>query len=673
MLTTPSMQNRFQRLWYVIIVGSLFCFPFHRVRAQYPVVDVPAVREEIREAKFDSTRARLYCKLGWALRYSNHLESEQLADKVIFISDSTRDFLRMADAYKIKGFARVIDQDLFEAQNMYKKGIAFAQKAKSPADEAHILSLTAGMYQDKGDFDKAIFYYLEGLVVAKKSEDPVMMATLANNLAEAYSDAGRPIQFTLPYYQEALKYETALENWQYVAMIYANIAQDYLEAGNRSEAERSTVEAIQFLYKSQERSYLFGTVSSTIGQVYLGLHKYAKAEKYLSQGYDVLDNIGTKDNKLIPLSSLARMFYEVNNLEKAEQTAEHLLVLARNYKTKLFLRDGYKVLSDIARQRKQPERALQYFELYKNWNDSLYNERRDKSIENVESRLQLNLKELGIKYEVEKKMLENQQLKQSNIGLQNKSLVAIILSILFLVMGLVLLSANRAKGKRNLLLENQKLIIEKQSQEKDTLIREINHRVKNNLQVISSLLNLQANSLQDSKATEALRDSYERIKAISLIHQKLYGFEETASIPLKEYILALFSDLKMVYAATNIDLICNTEPENVSLDVESAVPLGLILNEIITNALKYAYPEKRAGILHIHFRELANETYALEVKDDGVGLPENFDPELSASLGFRIIRELSRQLAGTYQYSSDATGTLFRLSFPNNSSRKLIS
>lgn len=674
MQTTLSIGAKYRfLLLQVIIAGILFFLPSQFIHAQYPVVDIPILREQIKAAKNDSTRSRLYCILGWELRFSNHIESEQLADDVISISDSTQDFLRLAEAYTIKGFGKMTNQDLFEALNMYKKGIVFAKKANDPSTEAHILSLTAGMYQDKGDFDKAISYYLEGLMVAKKSKDPVMIATLANNLAEAYSDAGRTIKFTLPYYQEALEYETAIENWQYVAMIYANIAQDYLESGYRTEAEQSTKQAIKYLYKRKEKSYLFGTVSSTIGQVYLGLHKYTAAEKYLSQGYDVLDSIGTKDNKLIPLSSLAQLYYAVDNMSKAEQMAKHLLELARNYKTKLFLRDGYKVLSDIARQRKQPELALQYFELYKNWNDSLYNESRDKSIENVESKLQLNLKELGIKYAIEKKMLENQQLKQSNIGLQNKSLVAIMLSILFLVMGLVLLSVNRTKSNRNLLLEKQKRIIEKQSQEKDTLIREINHRVKNNLQVISSLLNLQANSLHDTKAKEALRDSYERIKAISLIHQKLYGFEETASIPLHEYILALFSDLKMVYAAKNIELICTTEPVNVSLDVESAVPLGLILNEIITNALKYAYPEKNNGLLHIDFSKKETDTYTLLVKDDGIGLPLGFDPEKSTSLGFRIIRELSRQLAGTYQYSSDVTGTLFMLSFPYNSSRKLVS
>jgi two-component sensor histidine kinase len=186
------------------------------------------------------------------------------------------------------------------------------------------------------------------------------------------------------------------------------------------------------------------------------------------------------------------------------------------------------------------------------------------------------------------------------------------------------------------------------------------------------LLNLQANSLTDFKAMEALRDSHKRVKAISLIHQKLYGFEDIASIPLEEYINALFADLKMVYAANHVQMECKTEPDGIRLDMESAVPVGLILNETITNALKYAFADKAAGVLLITFTESGDDTYTLSVKDNGIGLPENFDPEKSSSLGFRIIKELTRQLRGKFAYTTD-NGTLFSISFPNTSARKKMS
>lgn len=594
-----------------------------------------------------------------------------MADEMIRLSQPANDYLRLAEAYRMKGFAHVLEQKLSETLELYAIGERYAAKANSASMLAHFKSLTAGMYQDKGDYDKAIHYYLEGLKMAETSKDPEMIATLANNLAEAYSDAGRSIQVTLPYYQIALKEEIAMANWQYVGMIYSNIAKDYMLAGQSEEAEQAAAKAIDNIHKKDDRAYVYATVMTDIGEVYAGIGKYSKAENYLREGFRILDSIGTKDNKLIPLAALARLYSQQQQPEKAQQAAKQLLQLAGAYKSKLFLRDGYKVLSDVARQKGQPALALQYFEQYKNWDDSVFNENREKSIANTESRMKLLQKELEVKYEAEKKTKENEALKLSNRGLQNRTIAAIIIAFLLLMLGVVLVLANRGKTRKNRQLEMQKKIIEQQSAEKDTLIREINHRVKNNLQVISSLLNLQAYSLTDPEAIDALRDSHKRVKAISLIHQKLYGFETIAAIPLEEYISSLFADLKTVYAA-DVELVCATRPRELYLDIESAVPVGLILNEVITNALKYAFANGQPGILSIRVSDDTEKGYTIIVHDNGVGLPAGFDTVQSGSLGFRIIKELTRQLRGQYQYTS-GPGTTFTLQFPNSNLRNKMS
>ncbi len=640
--------------------------------AQYPIVNITAIQNQIAAAKEDSTRVRLYGVLGWSLRFSDTKESQRLAEEMIRLATPVNDYLRLAEAYRIKGFARVLEQKLTETLDMYAIGTAYASKASSGYMLAHFKSLIAGMYQDKGDFDKAILFYLEGLKIAEDYKDPEMIATLANNLAEAYSDAGRPISFTLPLYQLALKQEMLMGNWQYVGMIYSNMAKEYMLAGQRTEAEQSAQKAIDFIHKKNDRAYVYATVVSDIGEMYVGMKKYADAEKYLLEGFHILDSIGTKDNKLIPLSALAKMYILQHETAKAATAAKQLLALATTYKTKLFLRDGYKVLSDVARKQNQPVLALTYFEQYKNWNDSLFNDSKEKSIANAEGRMQLNRKELEVRYETEKKARENKELKISNAGLKNQTVAAIIIAVILLFVGMGLVVVNRIRNKKNSELEMQKQIIQKQSEEKDTLIREINHRVKNNLQIISSLLNLQANSLTDAGAIDALRDSHKRVKAIALIHQKLYGFEDIASIPLEEYITALFADLKMVYAASSVQLICKTMPPNLYLDIESAVPVGLILNETITNALKYAFVHRETGMIGVEFTEDEHGHCSLVIYDNGVGLPVGFDPDTSTSLGFRIIKELTRQLRGQFTYTSQQ-GTVFTISFPNTTVRKTMS
>ena len=199
------------------------------------------------------------------------------------------------------------------------------------------------------------------------------------------------------------------------------------------------------------------------------------------------------------------------------------------------------------------------------------------------------------------------------------------------------------------------------------MLREINHRVKNNLQVISSLLNLQAHSITDTSAIAALKDSYERVKAISLIHQQLYSFEDFTAIRPREYINSLFIDLQLVYNAKNISLVYSTDTANIELDMKSAVPFGLIVNEVLTNALKYAFAEKPDGTILVKFTEEAEKGYILVIEDNGVGLPIGLDTENMTSLGLRIIKELTRQLRGRFEFSSEG-GTRFELQFPKQSS-----
>ncbi len=656
--------------WYVLF-PMFFWLMSYAVSAQYQAVNIPELRQKIKAAGSDTMRTRLYSILAWELRFADHKESERLADEVIRIASPAKDHLRLAEAYKIKGFARVLEQDLQKTLEMYTIALDHAEKANSGREKAFVNGLTGGMYNDKGDYDKSIRYYLLGLKIAETYHDNEMIAFLSNCLAETYSDAGRPISATLPFYQKALQIEIDMENWQYVGMIWSNIAKDQMLSGNKTEAEKAADRSIDYLHKKPERTYVYATVITDIGETYLGLEKFAEAEKYLTRALAILDSLKLKDNVLIPLSALGKLYMRTNEPEKAESAAKRLLQLATAYRSKLFLRDAYKVLTDVAKARKQPGLALAYYEQYTKWNDSVFNESKEKSIANVESRMKLEQKELEVKYETQKKAQENTMLKQSMLGLKYKTIGVIIVAVMLLALGIALIMLNRTQKRKNSELQKQKTIIEKQSTEKDILIREINHRVKNNLQVISSLLNLQANSLSDERAIEALRDSHKRVKAISLIHQKLYGYEDIASIPLEDYIKALFADLKMMYAARKVQLACHIEPAGFYLDIESAVPIGLILNETITNAFKYAFPENQDGSVIVDFRENADSTYTLRIHDNGIGLPKGFDPERSVSLGFRIIIELSRQLRGQFHYATEG-GAMFTIRFPNTAARNTM-
>jgi PAS domain S-box-containing protein len=198
--------------------------------------------------------------------------------------------------------------------------------------------------------------------------------------------------------------------------------------------------------------------------------------------------------------------------------------------------------------------------------------------------------------------------------------------------------------------------------EKELLLKEIHHRVKNNIQIISSLLRLQAGSVQDARLAEVLKSSQSRIRSISLIHERLYQGADLAAIDFGDYIRALTGQLYYLAGAEPSSVRLEVEATQVRLETKRAVPCGLIINELVLNALKYAFPQGRTGTIRIAMKSRPDGRYVLLVKDDGVGLPETADLQKPEKLGFQIVRDLVKQLDGKIEVDRRA-GTSFKITF----------
>jgi two-component sensor histidine kinase len=204
--------------------------------------------------------------------------------------------------------------------------------------------------------------------------------------------------------------------------------------------------------------------------------------------------------------------------------------------------------------------------------------------------------------------------------------------------------------------------------EKEVLLKEVHHRVKNNLAVIISLLRMQSSRIVDPPAKEALQDCHDRVKAMALVHELLYQSEDLAAIPLASYARALSDNLMQMMSAgqkgTGTRVIIDAE--GVRLPIDQAMPCGLILNELITNALKYAFPDREGGQIHISARLNGGGVFELGVQDDGVGLPPNFNLEHCNNLGFRIISALvEHQMEGHWE-ARNANGARFSIRWPSS-------
>ncbi|MCX6565095.1 MAG: PAS domain-containing protein [Candidatus Aminicenantes bacterium] len=198
--------------------------------------------------------------------------------------------------------------------------------------------------------------------------------------------------------------------------------------------------------------------------------------------------------------------------------------------------------------------------------------------------------------------------------------------------------------------------------EKEVMLREIHHRVKNNMQVISSLFNLQADKTLNRECREILKETQTRIRAMSLVHEKLYKSRDLSKIDLTVYIRSLALHLFNVYLTDPDQVRQETDFEEVFLDVNSAVPCGLILNELISNALKHAFPEGRKGLIRIGAKRGPDGTIILRVADDGIGFPKNLDFRKDESLGLQIVSLLVGQLEAAIDLDR-TNGTAFTVTF----------
>ncbi|MBA7520182.1 putative sensor histidine kinase pdtaS [subsurface metagenome] len=214
--------------------------------------------------------------------------------------------------------------------------------------------------------------------------------------------------------------------------------------------------------------------------------------------------------------------------------------------------------------------------------------------------------------------------------------------------------------------------IKESLKEKEVLLKEIHHRVKNNMQIISSLLNLQSRYIKGKKALEMFQNSQERIRAMALVHEKLYRSQDLARINFVEYVNDLVKQLFRSHGISPTKIKFNVRIKDVFLDINRAIPCGLIINELVSNSLKHAFPASakaaagkpngRKGKIDIDFYLDKDNKLLLKIKDNGVGLPDNIDIKNTKTLGLQLVVTLVEQLNGTIEVDIKR-GTTFKIKF----------
>lgn len=440
---------------------------------------------------------------------------------------------------------------------------------------------------------------------------------------------------------------TALKNYKKAKSFITVLLNDVTRKKNESE--------------QIEASLLNGVIDGNIGKCYVQLKQYEDAIPHLKNAISIIKEFG---NGTLPA--------EITEISLA--ISECYLQLGDYAKATDYLSDDLQTNSMENLLQKNRLLSMYYDKTEDFKNAAFYLRRnlriRDSIISNEsELRKQQLATVLSEERELSKTMMAEQKLalekSRNEMLAQERTSKLVLISFFFTLLGFAgLVYAYLKSIKNQRLIAEQKFIIENSLVEKDSLLKEIHHRVKNNLQMVSSLLSLQTKNTRSKAAIEALEEGKSRVKAMALIHQKLYQNEDLSVIEMQGYIESLINSIQSVYRKNGHNIDITVDTEGVELDIDRAIPFGLILNELVSNSFKYAFPEDDGkGKINIQIRKSEEQEGFFEYSDNGVGLPEDTEDLSKSSMGIRLMNRLANQLQTTLNVDKNVDGVRYWFNF----------
>ena len=465
------------------------------------------------------------------------------------------------------------------------------QEAGNKRGEAEAKMLLANVFAIEDRRTDALSLLFECLAYYESVNDSLQTGKTLNSIANSQNYLGHHRDALLQY-ARALHLFEAMGDFKYQAIVVYNMALIYGEEGDRQKAISHFLRSARLDEKIGNTKGIAETYT-TLGSTYDDLQAWDSAYYYYSRSLAMLD--GYDDEHLLAYNyrQLNKHFNLSGEPERGLQLGLKALELGKKMGNVQQISNSSLNLSESYEAMGRYKEALKYFRQFQQLDDSVYNVQNSKIILDMQAR-----------YESEKKEKEL-ALKQADIERQEAMLEeqAHVRNMLIAGLAVVLLAAGfiyrseRLKAKAynqlsrvNQAVENQNKIIEAALKEKEALLREIHHRVKNNLQVISSILNMQSRSTSNPDMLSAIQEGQSRVKAMALIHQKLYQSEKLSGIDFREYAEELIEHLSSVFQGSSVNGIKRTiTSSDIKLDIDLAIPIGLILNELISNAYKYAF------------------------------------------------------------------------------------
>ncbi|MEH6536542.1 MAG: histidine kinase dimerization/phosphoacceptor domain -containing protein [Psychroserpens sp.] len=518
---------------------------------------------------------------------------------------------------------------------------------KSELDLAHTLIELKGIYTIKADYNQAKISAYKALELYEKLNNQ-------KGIAQSFAHIGDLLYYENNY-NEAIKYcdkaisiQKKINAKEDLALTYRFKANSQLFTGFDLENALDNINASIDIYNELgETGIPMMACINWRGNIYKYMDRYEEAIADYQTNFDNSKQMGL-DRYLIPsLGNIGHVYVMQGKYGKALPYNLQAIDLIKKTGRTRNLWENYMHVAEIYESLGENKLALYYHQLYAS------------ELENFKDNIILSIEtEAQAKYEVGQKnatiLFQGEKINQQ----KRTKVLYVILSSLLVIILFSLFYNYRKNQRRSQQLEALNIELDTKNQQNELLLKEIHHRVKNNLELVKSLISLQSAELEDSATKDAMIASQNRVQSMGIIHQKLYQGENLGSIDMKDYFINLSDGILDTFNAEDkVKVECAME--QLELDVDTAVPIGLIVNELLTNALKYAFPEESTGRIEISLTQSNPETLMLKVADNGIGKTTGASPR-GTGFGSQLIKLLTQQLNGIMQEKHEnGTSVLF--------------
>ena len=528
----------------------------------------------------------------------------------------------------------------------FDEGLEIAKKYNNNVALANIYMNKANTLNECAQYDQAINMHLQSIRIKEKLKDERGLAQSYNNLGAVYTNTG-DYKEALHYFQltKGISEKTGINNKTSLALAYSNLANGFSKLKQYDSVEYYYNKSLQLFKQTGEKPGL-ALVYNDMGGFFLDTKQYSKALDYFQQALVIRKGSNLVYDEASTRNSIGVVLGKLNRSKEAEDYLLQSLALVRNDGSKL-QQEIYKSLAEHYKESGNFEKASDYQGKYISIKDTLLTETEAVNMVKAQSAYEMEKKETQLS-------LSDKEKKLSSMELSNRKKTILLLVggvvCLALLLGLVIFSfIQKRKSATELALKNQRI---------ETLVRELHHRVKNNLQVVSGLLSLQSNRMEDDNARKAMDEGRSRVDAMAMIHQKLYMDKDLAGVDIKDYLENLTTSLAASFGYNNKQIETRIDLLNPSLDIDLAIPIGLIVNELVTNAFKHAISATEKLQIHVSMADNMNGSMKLTVADNGTGIKASTGA--AKSFGMKLVHTLVEQMNGTI-HQEYKNGTLYNI------------